>query len=57
MLELLNGVHLPLPTVLSSHFILASPPDVLAQLDLVRAQARSDQHLIEHVHGRVDDVM
>ena len=56
MLQLLDGVHLPLPAVLSGHLVLPSPPNVFAQLKLLRAETRPEQHLVEQIHGGVDDV-
>ena len=57
MLELLNGVHLPLPAVPGGHLVLAPPPDVVTHLDLIGAQSRPGQHLIECVHRRVNNVI
>merc|ERR1719341_1201867 len=55
-LELVDGVHLPLPAVPCGHLVLAAPPDVVTHLDLLGAQPGPGQQLIEAVHRGVDDV-
>jgi len=54
--QLLNLVNLSLPTVLSGHLILPSPPDIPAQSELFLRELVFTQQVIELIHWQVDDL-
>ena len=56
-LQLINLLQFSLPTVLSGHLIFAPSPDVSADVELLLREVLLTQHVIELIHGRVDNVL
>ena len=56
-LQLINLLQFSLPTILSGHLIFPPSPDVSADVELLLREVLLTQHVIELIHGRVDNVL